>query len=129
MKLSRRARPARFAHPMNARTFLRSLALLAAIISPTMAAPSLTPIELRCEFRANPVGLGETQPRLSWKLAARDFAARGLRQTAWQVLVASSAESLAADRGDCWDSGKVVTDATNNLAYAGRALKSRDVCF
>ena len=113
---------------MNTPTFLRSLLLGGAIISAAMAAPSLTPVELRCEFRTNPLGLGEAQPRLSWKLAARDPAARGLRQTAWQVLVAASADGLAAGRGDCWDSGRVATDVTNNIVYAGRALKSRDAC-
>ncbi|MFZ5830472.1 MAG: family 78 glycoside hydrolase catalytic domain, partial [Planctomycetota bacterium] len=54
---------------------------------------------------------------------------RGQKQTAWQVLVASSAELLAQDRGDLWDSGKVETDETVNIAYAGRDLASRQECY
>src|SRR5258708_408273 len=108
-----------------ARLFIGACSLCAA----ALAAPSLAPTELRCEFRINPIGLGETRPRLSWKLSALDTATRGLRQTAWQVLVASTAEALAANQGDCWDSGEVASEVTNGIAYAGRALKSRDRCF
>ncbi len=35
---------------------------------------------------------------------------RGARQTAYRVLVATSLEMLAKDKGDLWDSGKVVSD-------------------
>ena len=50
-------------------------------------------------------------------------------QTAYRVLVASSAERLAADDGDLWDSGKVGSDATLHVAYAGKPLASRDRCY
>lgn len=102
---------------------------LLAIVVSAGAAPSLSPTDLRCEFRNNPLGLGEPKPRLSWKLAARESAARDLHQTAWQILVASSPEQLAQGHGDLWDSGKTTSALTNNLVYAGAALQSREACW
>ena len=99
------------------------------LMSVAQAASSLTPGELRCEYRTDPIGLGECQPRLAWKLTAVDAAARGLSQSAWQVLVAASPEALAQDRGECWDSGRVANAATNNIVYAGRPLVSRAACW
>ena len=77
---------------------------------------------LRCEYRVNPVGMDVRVPRLSWTLEGRK---RGDRQTAYQVLVASSAARLGSNDGDLWDSGKVFSDQTIHVAYAGKPLKSR----
>ncbi len=116
---------------MNVHPSVRSLIVVATLMlnSVATAAPSLAPTDLRCEFRTNPLGLGETAPRLSWRLEAGDRSARGLRQSAWQVRVAATAEALAAGRADGWDTGKISSDASNNIVYAGRPLKSRDTCF
>ena len=76
---------------------------------------------LRCEYRANPLGIGEVQPRLSWQLQA---AGRGQEQTAYQVLVASSRELLEKNQGDMWDTGKVVSDQAIQLVYNGKPLVS-----
>jgi alpha-L-rhamnosidase len=53
---------------------------------------------------------------------------RGAKQTAYQVLVASTPEKLAADQGDLWDSGKVPTDQSTQVVYAGGPLSSRMRC-
>jgi alpha-L-rhamnosidase len=54
---------------------------------------------------------------------------RGARQAAYQILVASSEELLAQDRGDLWDSGKVESDRSNQIEYAGKPLASRMRCY
>ncbi len=82
----------------------------------------LTVQELRCEYLTDPLGIDVPAPRLSWTLRSDQ---RGQRQTAYQILVASTAERLASDAGDVWDSGKVVSDQTMHVAYAGPALASR----
>jgi hypothetical protein len=82
---------------------------------------------LRCEFLQAPLGIDEAKPRLSWRLESSDPAARGLRQTAYQLLVASSREALDHDQGDLWDSGKVSGQA-NRCEYGGRPLTSRLAC-
>ncbi len=89
------------------------------------AAPPPAVSGLRCEYRANPLGIDTGAPRLSWVLAST---ARGAVQSAYQVLVASSAERLARDEGDRWDSGKVVSSASAHIAYAGAPLASRARC-
>jgi alpha-L-rhamnosidase len=81
---------------------------------------------LRCEYRVNPLGIDVTAPRLSWEM---HDARRGAAQTAYQILVASTPEKLAADQGDLWDSGKVVSDQTAQIVYAGKPLQSRMECF
>jgi alpha-L-rhamnosidase len=82
-------------------------------------------VDLQCEYLANPAGIDSLAPRLSWIMAAGQ---RDQAQTAYQVVVGSSAELLAADRGDLWDSGKVNSDRSINIEYAGKPLESRMVC-
>ncbi len=70
----------------------------------------LRPVDLRCEYRVNPLGLDTPAPRVSWKLEAANPAARGLGQSAYRILVASSEALLMRNQGDLWDSGKVNAD-------------------
>ncbi|MDD5704669.1 MAG: family 78 glycoside hydrolase catalytic domain [Kiritimatiellae bacterium] len=81
---------------------------------------------LRCEALHSPLGIDASKPRLSWELRCAE---RGQKQTAYQVLVASAAEMLAAGRGDLWDSGKVESGESVHVAYAGTGLKSRQQCW
>jgi len=81
---------------------------------------------LRCEYLVDPLGIDELRPRLGWMVEGEG---RGRRQTAWRVLVAGSAEKLAAGAGDLWDSGKVRSDQTAHVEYAGTPLRSRTRCF
>src|ERR1039458_7839671 len=72
---------------------------------------------LKCEYHVNPLGLDTPQPRLSWLL---ESAERGQRQTAYQVLAASTAELLVRGNGDLWDSGKVSSGASVQVVYGGK---------
>ena len=80
--------------------------------------------QLRCEYRANPLGIDVPAPRLSWIMVAGNSARRGARQTAYRVLVASSPTLLMGNHGDLWDSGRVESDQSNQLEYAGKPLQS-----
>jgi alpha-L-rhamnosidase len=90
------------------------------------SAQAATVGDLRCEYRENPVGIDAARPRLSWVLSASE---RNVKQTAWQVLVASTAERLSKDQGDLWDSGKVESDRSIQNEYAGKALESSARCY
>jgi len=88
------------------------------------------PVGLRCEYRQNPTGLDVERPRLQWicePVAGAD-SLRGWMQGAYQILVASSEENLAANKGDLWDSGKVESGASIQIKYAGKPLVSRMRC-
>ena len=74
---------------------------------------ALLPLSLLCEYCANPPGIYETQPRLTWRVESSE---RGQKQTAYQILVASSAVLLYANTGDLWDSGEISSGETVNLA-------------
>jgi alpha-L-rhamnosidase len=80
---------------------------------------------LRCEYLANPLGIDERAPRLSWTL---ESSRRGARQTAYRLRVASSPEKLTAGGGDLWDSGRVESNQTTHVVYAGQPLRSREAC-
>jgi alpha-L-rhamnosidase len=85
---------------------------------------SFTPIRLRCEYRVNPLGIDSTNPRLDWILQPGDPLARGLASSAYRILVASSPDVLATNKGDLWDSGRVSSDQMNQIAYAGQPFQS-----
>ena len=81
---------------------------------------------LRCEQMINPQGIDARAPRLSWQITGTQ---RGILQTAYQVLVASSPETLATNKGDLWNSGKIAGDKSVLVPYKGTALKSRQSCY
>ena len=105
------------------RSFL-CLCLVLALTLPALA--SLSPDRLRCEYLDNPLGIDTAQPRLSWGLESKQ---RAEKQTAYQILAASSEALLKSDSGDLWDTGKVASDQTLHVVYAGKALGSCQRCY
>jgi len=79
------------------------------------------PSELRCEYRVNPLNVEARKPRLGWIIQS---GRRGWKQTAYEVLVASDSETLNADVGDVWDSGKIESDESVHVVYEGERLAS-----
>ncbi|WP_077065140.1 family 78 glycoside hydrolase catalytic domain [Gracilibacillus massiliensis] len=72
--------------------------------------------DLRVEYRTNPIGVDSEKPRFSWEMASN---MRGQKQTAYQLLVASSPEKLTPNEADVWNSGKVDSDESLAVEYGG----------
>ena len=100
------------------------LGFLVVLALPSAAAVNVS--GLRCEQLEHPRGIDVLKPRLSWLLESDQS---GVRQTAYQILVASSKALLAQDQADLWDSGQVKSAASVLVAYAGKPLVSRASCF
>lgn len=90
---------------------------------------SVTPTSLKCEYRINPPGIDVPDPVLEWTLTPRGSSLRGLFQTAYQVLVASSPELLKLNKGDLWNTGKIASNEMNNIRYKGKPLKSHQTVW
>jgi alpha-L-rhamnosidase len=116
----------------NARIAVLFVALLVSIFPGPQLRPaevaqiSLQPDGLKCEWQSNPLAVNSTTPHLSWTLVSTE---RDQYQTAYQVLVASSLSRLAAENGDLWNSGKVDSSRTIEIAYQGKPLASRETCY
>lgn len=109
---------------------LFSLALLRlASADPQTQNAVLVPTDLRCESLENPLGIDSLHPRLSWKLRPSNPALRGLRQSGYRIVVASSAEILAQDKGDLWDTGKIASAQTGQIEYIGKPLAANERYF
>ena len=74
----------------------------------------------------NPIGIDVEKPSLSWEIEAD---ARGIKQTGYHILVASSLEKLNANEGDLWDSGLIRSDLSTNVLFDGIPLDSRTTCY
>ncbi|NUS10813.1 MAG: alpha-L-rhamnosidase, partial [Streptomyces sp.] len=75
---------------------------------------------LTVEHRTNPLGVDATRPRFGWRTAS---ATRGRRQTAYQILVASTPDRLSPARADVWNSGRVASADSVAVPYGGRELR------
>jgi alpha-L-rhamnosidase len=113
------------------RPFLALVLALGLLESQTTFASEsvLAPVDLRCEYLKNPLGIDVRQPRLNWRLESGKRGARGQHQTAYHVLVANRESALSHDQGDLWDSGKVVSDQSVQVVYGGKGLPSQQSCW
>ena len=96
-----------------------ALALFAASAALCVAGEPSAPVGLLVNGVRNPLAIDRDAARFTWR---SEDNSRGERQTAYQILVASSPERLAAGTGDWWDSGTVDSDKSASLEYAGKPL-------
>ncbi|MBO3679625.1 family 78 glycoside hydrolase catalytic domain [Streptomyces sp. NEAU-YJ-81] len=72
--------------------------------------------------RADPLGVDAARPLLGWKL---DTESRNVVQSAYRILVSTSAGQLAHNHGNVWDSGRRHSDESVGVPYGGRRLAPR----
>lgn len=83
-------------------------------------------INCKVEYTHNPIGIEVLQPRLFWQMEAD----RGsVLQSAYQILVATSAEQLDQQGADQWDSGKVLSSQSIQIVYEGNPLKAESAYY
>lgn len=102
---------------------------LAGLPSLLIAQGSILPQHLLCEYLADPEGIDEPLPRLSWTLAAIDTAAFGQGQTGYRILVSSSLKNLSRNEGDVWDSKWIGSADRHLIVYGGKPLRSDRTYF
>src|SRR5580692_7191131 len=90
---------------------LISLSIVAFGLSQSQAQPYVR--NLKTENRINPLGIDARQPRFSWQLAGQG---RDILQTAYEVQVRENNNVV-------WESGKVSSDSSTQIAYRGGSLK------
>ncbi len=108
--------------------FFALVCLVSMTAANTKTTSALSAQNLRCENKVEPLGIGTPEPRLSWTFAS-SVGGRSVSQAAYRILVASSADLLAHNTGDLWDSGKVDSALQNNIPYKGVGLKSSQTCL
>ena len=98
--------------------------LLFSFILPALHSQDLSPVQLRAEYHRDPVALGTPAPRFDWKLQPASPAARDLVQSAYEIQAARRVEDF--ESAPLWTTGKVSSQATGQIAWAGKPLASRD---
>lgn len=102
------------------------LTTLAIAWSCTQSSSPAKILDMQCESQVNPLGIDREKPLLQWKISDER---RGAKQTAYQVLVASSPDLLRAGTGNLWDSGRVESGQSVHIEYNGSPLASETACY
>ena len=76
--------------------------------------------QLKIEYKTDPIGLDVQKPRMSWQIQSDK---RDVAQSAYQIRVAVDAAAL--QKTPLWDTGKIDSDASVHIVYAGPALTSQ----
>lgn len=77
--------------------------------------------QLWVENKENPVGVAVAHPRLTWSILSEGHQ---VKQTAYEVRVATSEADVEKGKKLVWKSGKVNSDQSVHVAYKGNALTS-----
>lgn len=97
------------------------ISLLSGKMFSCYGSPRLMVSNLRCEYLDNPLGMDKPQPRFTWYISGSQ---RGITQSAYRILVSENPEDLSKGTGKIWDTGKIISDQSNNIEYKGEMLQS-----
>ncbi len=86
-----------------------------------VAVPALKISDLRCEYSVDPMNVDTKTPHLSWKVGSDQ---ESQRQTGFQIIAADNLGALSQNQGNLWNSGKISSSETLEIAYAGAKLQS-----
>ncbi|MGY4386081.1 alpha-L-rhamnosidase [Pedobacter sp. UYP24] len=77
---------------------------------------------LKCDNLVNPISIESLSPTLSWQLVSE---LQVKNQTAYQIIISTSAILLVQNKGDYWNSGKIISSNSTHISYKGKVLSSR----
>jgi alpha-L-rhamnosidase len=105
------------------RAIVAPILLLAtfAVVMPAHAASTVdtSPTGLQCNSLTEPLGIDTTNPTLSWRLQDKAW---GAKQTAYEIMVYSKPDPTGTQKADVWDSGRIASEQSVDVAYAGPSL-------
>lgn len=78
-------------------------------------------IDLRSDYKVNPIGIHNVAPRLSWRMTAYG---KNRKQSAYQIQVFKKESDIKEVL--VWDSEKVYSGESVNIPYKGKQLASRE---
>ncbi len=79
------------------------------------------PVGLKCDSMVEPLGIDTVNPLLSWRLQDKSW---GAKQTAYQIMVSSKPNATAHEKADVWDSGRIASEQSIDVPYAGPRLEA-----
>ncbi|WP_282935360.1 alpha-L-rhamnosidase [Paenibacillus sp. RC67] len=79
--------------------------------------------EMLVESKICPIGIDAVTPSFSWSYKKEPI--RAQLQTAYRILVSTSAKGLQGESSDIWDSGKIESRKNVHIEYKGTLLLSR----
>jgi alpha-L-rhamnosidase len=86
-----------------------------------VAGDAVVVTNLRCDYRTNPLGIDDAQPRLGWTLASDR---RGVSQSAYEIQVRASDRNGRRAGRDLWRSGRIDSAQSQYVVYEGQPLGS-----
>jgi alpha-L-rhamnosidase len=95
---------------------------LAIFLLTLVAAAQASPVHLRTNALESPLGIDTPHPTFSWQ---SDATTPNWMQSAYEILVAIDVKNLHPGKTDAWDSGRVSSSESVNIAYDGAAIRSQ----
>ncbi len=86
-----------------------------------MTYAQIKPISGKINFVEEAFGIDVENPFFSWTLDASE---NEVMQIAYRIIVSNDEATAIGEIGDIWDTGKIVSDATSFIQYAGKPLES-----
>lgn len=77
-----------------------------------------TPVNLKCEYLVNPIGIDVANPRLIWHMKTGK---QGAFQQAYEFFVGTDSVNVAVGKGNVWDSDQVSSNVMP-IIYQGQNL-------
>jgi alpha-L-rhamnosidase len=95
---------------------------LAIFVLTLVAAAQASPVHLRTNALESPLGIDTPHPTFSWQ---SDATTSNWMQSAYEILVAIDVKNLRPGKADAWDSGRVSSSESANIAYDGAAIRQQ----
>lgn len=82
------------------------------------------PVDLRCEYIIEPIGIDIPMPRFTWHVSSKSK----FTQYKYKIDIATTKQLLSDNKADAWQSGFI--DSKDNFAiYKGSSLKAHTIYF
>lgn len=100
--------------------------ILFSVLFSLQSRSQVTVDHLTIEMAENPLVVNQKTPKLGWQLVSKNS---NVSQKYYQVLVSSTEAKIQNNEGDVWDSGKIKSDKSQQVYYAGKPLNEETKYF